>query len=226
MNVFKILMLLIVALIWSTIFHELIFPVFKVSSLALSIGPFFAGILSSLGYFVGFIPLFKFLFNKDRQNKFNSKFEESNREDRLIIYKRNNKKDSSFYVIDIKEIYLDFKKNNSKNQNYYIDKPNGNFPYDKIKINISELIKSFKTDGNFFLGIERTKLEEKDNEINYLTNSKIDNDYLENGINKKIEINPRENNNNLSGIDIKEAKKLLSKHYKIPMKDIEIRLKG
>ena len=235
----KILLSLILALVWSAVYHNGLHPIFENSSIAYSIGAFPAAIISTLFYIIGFVPLF--LTIKNRKKNLEEKKMRDKKKTRYHFFIDGiidmwSKKNGSFRPISINEIFDDYRKNNCKDINYFVSN-NDVDPNLKTKVDIFDYFKKYRTDDLFFLGLRRISIV--NNNIYYLEvesnnmDENVTQEDLKNENNADLQDTQSGNNNSNQkslelddGLDIKEAKRLLSKHYKIPIKDIEIHLKG
>lgn len=231
-KIMQILLSLILALLWVTVFNNGLLPILQDSSLAYSLGAFPSAVLVTILYTIGFIPLLLSIINR-KKNLEEKKIKQKNRKPRYHFFKGN---EDNLRPIRIDEIYTDYKKNKCEGIDYFVSNKDVD-PNLKTKIDIFDYIKKYRTDDKFFLGVSKGSLVSKTVYYLEIEPDNLDKNIAEQEIKSEdiIDTNKLYNEKNNvhtqpieldEGIDIKNAKKLLSKHYKIPIKDIEIHLKG
>ena len=105
-------------------------------------------------------------YKKLTKNKI-SEYESSNLKEEkikeLVLFKkriRSIQGDILYEVIGLKELLKEYGSDLYKNEDYYRYNPKGN-EYDKIKVNISDLIKQYRTDDDYFLGFKKQFILDK-----------------------------------------------------------------
>jgi hypothetical protein len=103
-------------------------------------------------------------FNEDEYEKISDEvYDDEIKIKELVLFKKNIRPvqgDTIYEVAGLKELYKDYTENSHNNIDYYRHNPLG-IKHEKIKVNINELFKKYKTNKDFFLGFEKNYILEK-----------------------------------------------------------------